>query len=719
LELYQRILALTPDSVLGLLGVTQCVMELGDYKEAVLIYSQLIEIAQSNSSPIKPLILAKAFNDRGVAYKRWKQYTNAITDFTESIKIGQKSDGNGLGLEDNLWVSFNNRGVTRGEAGQKLEALVDHNTALKLLSYPRSTDQSGLDFRTALLMNNRGYDYITLKRYSNALADINRAIAFWEASLARHPEFSNYLAMSLLNRGAVFNDIGLFTNAINDTDRTIEILDQLTKQEGPESKIQLAKAYSGRASAHESIGNLTAAVADYGQAIVICQTLASEGHSESAETLARGFQARAVVYGEAGQLQKAIADEDQAVQIFEYLFTHGRPDVIDDLAQALGNRGLSCSQLDQPIIALTNYNRAIELWHNFIEDGHPESTDELLSVLVNRCSTYLQINQITDATVDCDQAIALLESLTNNNPELTIDLAFDRVLAYGARGRARMFSGQETNAVADLTIAIDSLRGTKVNMPPQLIVALSTAYSDRALAYLRLGQPTNELQDVSTAINLLRPLASEGGQNISSKLGIQLFNQGISFNLVGQRTNAFQSYNLAIRQLQPLATNGPFLVNDVLGKAFMNRAVLYHQTGQLTNAMTGFTDAVETLTPLVKNHPEAEDDLGEAFMFRGLAYCGINQLTNALSDLHYSVQLLEDSFEKQQIASSRSDFGKSLAFLGFVLIYNHQTEEAKPYLEKSIALDVDSRITAVAKRALESKSTPEDLELRKIFSSKE
>ena len=97
--------------------------------------------------------LAKAYNNRGHAYNILGQYTRAIADYDQALR-----------LAPNDAIAYNGRGFTYHKFGQFSRAIEDYNRALQL----------NPDY--VLAYNNRGIAYERLGEFDKAVQD-------WESAM--------------------------------------------------------------------------------------------------------------------------------------------------------------------------------------------------------------------------------------------------------------------------------------------------------------------------------------------------------------------------------------------------------------------------------------------------------------------------------------------------------------------------------------------------------
>ncbi len=118
----------------------------GDHYRALADLTQAVEIDPT---------YAIAFTDRGTVYDSKNDHAHAIADFDAAIKLDPKSSDALIG-----------RCAARAEQGDDLQAaLSDCNQALQM----RGNNSPGA-------LNSRGFAYLRLGQYDNAIADYNAAL---------------------------------------------------------------------------------------------------------------------------------------------------------------------------------------------------------------------------------------------------------------------------------------------------------------------------------------------------------------------------------------------------------------------------------------------------------------------------------------------------------------------------------------------------------------
>jgi tetratricopeptide (TPR) repeat protein len=175
-------------------------------------YTQAIELNPDYDS---------AYNNRGVAYKKLKEYEKAIADYSKAIELKPDYDS-----------AYNNRGLAYNHLKGYSKAVIDLNKAIELK--PDNADA----------YINRGVAYNNLKEYEKAIADYSNAIAL-------KPDD----AIAYANRGLAYNNLKGYSKAVIDLNKAIEL------------KPDYADAYINRGVAYNNLKEYEKAIADYSKAI--------------------------------------------------------------------------------------------------------------------------------------------------------------------------------------------------------------------------------------------------------------------------------------------------------------------------------------------------------------------------------------------------------------------------------------------------------------------
>lgn len=154
--------------------------------EAIEHYTKAIRL---NKGEISMDDVAMIFNDRGLVYVQMGRYVDAISDFSNALRIDERNV-----------IIYNNRGLTYFDMNEHRNARDDFDKAISL------------NPKNASSYFNRGRSFLAEKRYKDAIKDFS-------AVLEINP--SNEAA--LYNRGTSYKNIQSNEQAIRDFDKLIEL----------------------------------------------------------------------------------------------------------------------------------------------------------------------------------------------------------------------------------------------------------------------------------------------------------------------------------------------------------------------------------------------------------------------------------------------------------------------------------------------------------------
>src|SRR6266404_2615694 len=142
-------------------------------------------IIQSGQETTKGL--ARALNNRGIAYREKGEYDRAVQDLDEATR-----------LDPNYALAFNNRGIAYGRKRQYDRAIQDFDQTIRL------------DPNNAPAFDNRGTAYYGKREYDRAIEDLDEAIRL-------DPNHAD----AFINRGNAYARKGQHDHAIHDYDQAI------------------------------------------------------------------------------------------------------------------------------------------------------------------------------------------------------------------------------------------------------------------------------------------------------------------------------------------------------------------------------------------------------------------------------------------------------------------------------------------------------------------
>jgi len=196
-------------------------------------------------------------------------------------------------------------------------------------------------------------------RQSRMYTDIE---TLWQTTIDLNPT----CWMAYNNRGAIYNGLGNYRQAIEDFNRAIEI------------KPDLAMAYNDRGIVYKGLGNYRQAIEDYNRAL------------EIKPDYAEAYNNRGIVYKGLGNYRQAIEDYNRALEI--------KP----DYAEAYNNRGNAYDGLGNYKQAIEDYDRAIEINPGFAE------------MYINRGVAYVKLGNNNLAVNDLKMAAKLGDERAKN-----------------------------------------------------------------------------------------------------------------------------------------------------------------------------------------------------------------------------------------------------------------------------------------------------------------
>ncbi len=123
-------------------------LDRGDYDEAIRLFTSAI-----GSGDLSVAHRATAYNKRGNAWGKKKDYDRAIADYNEAIRLNPQ-----------LALAFNSRGNAWAEKKEYDHAIADYNEAIRL------------NPQYSHAFSNRGNAWSYKKDYDRAIADYNEAI---------------------------------------------------------------------------------------------------------------------------------------------------------------------------------------------------------------------------------------------------------------------------------------------------------------------------------------------------------------------------------------------------------------------------------------------------------------------------------------------------------------------------------------------------------------
>nr|MDZ8001618.1 tetratricopeptide repeat protein [Aulosira sp. DedVER01a] len=462
------------------------------YEVAAEMFTALL-----NNTFIEVKWRAVALDWRGEVYTQSNQYSKALEDLTEAIKLAP---------DDAEYLS--DRGKTYRLMERYEESLQDYNRAIELNpKYNRAIanrgqtykameryEESLQDYNRAIELNpkydwaiaNRGETYRLMKQYQEALLDFERAIEI-------NPKSDWVIAL----RGLTYRLMERYQEALLDFERAIEI------------NLKSDWAIANRGETYRLMERYQEALLDFERAIEI------NPKSDWAIGL------RGETYRLMQQYQEALLDFDRAIEL------NPKSD------WAIASRGQTYRAMKRYPEALLDFDRAIEL--------NPKSD----RAIANRGETYRLMKQYQEALLDFDRAIELnpkydwaialrgetyrlmqryQEALVDFDRAIELDPNYDWAIA--SRGQTYRAMERYQEALVDFDYAIE------------LNPKLDWAIAQRGRTYSAMARYEEALLDFDRAIEL------------DPKYDWVIAQRGQTYDLMQLYTEALQDFDRAI-ELNP------------------------------------------------------------------------------------------------------------------------------------------------------------------------
>ena len=264
-------------------------IDLGEYDQAIQIGNDFVKIAPDNDT---------AYYKRGQAYEKLGQFDQAIVDYTKAIQLSPEK-----------FILYNARGIVYQNLGRYDDAMTDFQTALKYTpddtigknwyidalkmemskrdqknenkkasSYDEVVENCTKDIelnpKNALMYNGRGYAYIHLEKYDEALADFKKVLELEPEDTKNNKLAKNGLSAIFSHYESVALEYVSKATSYKNLKRPDESIEYYKKAVEAYTKvIELnpidPETYEGRGNSYVQLEKYTEAVADYTKAIFL------------------------------------------------------------------------------------------------------------------------------------------------------------------------------------------------------------------------------------------------------------------------------------------------------------------------------------------------------------------------------------------------------------------------------------------------------------------
>ena len=176
----------------------------GNYRQAVIIAKQALDIAEKDLGPDDPTV-ATSLNNLALLYQTQGQYAQAEPLYKRTLAIWEKVLGSD---HPNVATSLNNLALLYYTQGQYVQAEQLYKRSLAIKEKALGPDHSDL----ALSLNNLGYLYENQGQYAQAEPLYKRALSIWEKALGpNHPN----VAQCMTNLAELYRAQGQYVPALS------------------------------------------------------------------------------------------------------------------------------------------------------------------------------------------------------------------------------------------------------------------------------------------------------------------------------------------------------------------------------------------------------------------------------------------------------------------------------------------------------------------------
>lgn len=616
------------------------------------------QVPKSNTKP-------EVWIERGNQLWRLEQYTEALTAFDRAIQLSPEfvhlawygkalvhdAQGDYAASEAALQQVIQRKptfksgwqllSVVYRKLKQPKQALVAINKALQI------------EANNAQLLNEKGGVLTNLRRYREALAAI-------DAAIAQAPRAAFYV-----NRGMVLMRMGQHKEARTTANQALEI------------DPNLAAAYTNRGTAHQLLRRFDAALADYQTAIQLdpedayaysglghfyhSQNRSNEALSQFGKSIAidpnnaPSYSGRGYVYFELGRYGDAISAHTKAIQLEPtlpnhlssranvYLLRQQYQNAIADWSKAIEldsqnptyfhGRGEAYAGLNQPKAAIADFSQAIQL--------APRSIQSYTS----RGQAYQSQQQYEAAISDFNQAIQ-----NADYPQATAVenqyIQQKKGFAYTARGHLQVELEKFEQAITDFTQAIE-LRSNTDNPSGIPLAKTDNLYHIRAISYINLKQYDKALTDYTKAIEI-------APQNPTYRVS-----RGQLHQKMGRETEATAEFQTALKT-EPKDSEGyrvraginkslkryPEAISDY-SKAIelapqngLRTSILYSSRARVHSELQQYKQANTDFSQAIVLHPNPGSPyVSELFEARGRNFLNWQRLDDAVGDFSKAIEI--------------------------------------------------------------------------------
>jgi tetratricopeptide (TPR) repeat protein len=344
------------------------------YREQILLYSKLLEIAQKQDNRRGEGI---ALGSLGGAYQSLGQYEQAIAHQQQYLTIARE-----IGDKQSEGVALCHLGIAYQSLGQYEQAIAHYQQSLSIAR--RVTDRRGEGNALGCL----GSAYQSLGQYEQAIAHYQQSLTIAREIDDRHSE-----SIALGGLGSTYKSLGQYEQATTYHQQSLTIAREIGDRQGEGNELgNLGSMYS-------SVGQYEQAIAHYQQSLTIAREIGNrQGEGNALGNLGN-------VYSFLRQYEESITYYQQSLSIAREICNKQGEGI------ALGNLGFTYFSLGQYEQAIAHYQQSLSIAR---EIGNRQGEGV---VFLDWGATQIKLEQYPEALENSLAALAIFREIGDRTNE--------------------------------------------------------------------------------------------------------------------------------------------------------------------------------------------------------------------------------------------------------------------------------------------------------------
>ncbi|MCL2131305.1 MAG: tetratricopeptide repeat protein [Lentimicrobiaceae bacterium] len=204
-----------------------------EYAQAEKQYLQCLEryrvLEKGNTKAYLPNV-ATALNNLGNLHYEIKEYSKALEEHEEALKIRRKLAEQSPAFLPDAATSLNNLAVLHKTTNQYAKALEEYEEALKIRR-KLAAENSQYIPNVATTLNNLGSLHLNMEKYSKALEEFAESLELYKKLAVENANaYSSDLAMSFNNLAVLHNETNQYPKALEEFEEALKIYRKLADE---------------------------------------------------------------------------------------------------------------------------------------------------------------------------------------------------------------------------------------------------------------------------------------------------------------------------------------------------------------------------------------------------------------------------------------------------------------------------------------------------------